>query len=159
MNARVIDTMSLPPYDSLERLMLNLKLQYLGHLMWRPDSLEKTLMLGKIEGKRKRGAAEDEMVDGIIHSMDINLSKLQETVEDRVPWHTVVHGVTKRWTQLSNWTTIETILGTHFKCKITKKSTKYKNVALNRPQKDTQYESWNKKAKCYLVWPQLGMCI
>ena len=82
--------------------MLKLKLQYFGHLMQRADSLEKTLMLGKIEGKRRRRVTEDEVVDGITDSMHMSLSKLQETVKDRETWRAAVHGVAKSQTQLSN---------------------------------------------------------
>jgi len=77
---------------SLEGLMLKLKLQYFGHLMWRTDSLEKTLMLEKIEGKRRRGRQRIRWLDSIINSMDMSLSKLREIVKDREAWHTVVHG-------------------------------------------------------------------
>ena len=102
------------PWCSLEGLMLKWKLQYSGHLMQRADSFEKTLMLGKIEGRRRRGRQRIKWLDGITDSMDTGLGRLWQLVIDREAWHTAVHGVTKSGAQLSNGTELNNIYA--YKC-------------------------------------------
>ena len=106
-------------FVSLEGLMLKLKLQYFGHLMRRADSLEKTLMLGKIEGRRRRGWQRMRWLDGIPDSMDMVLHGLWELVMDREAWRVVVHGVAKRWTRLSDWTELKSTWMNRFPLKPT----------------------------------------
>ena len=101
------------PGCSLEGLMLRLKLQYFGHLMWRVDSLEKTLMLGGIGGKRSRGRQRMRWLDGITDLMDIGFSELRELVIDREAWGSGIHTVAKSWTRLSNWTELNWNMRVH----------------------------------------------
>ena len=101
-NQSILEEIS--PGCSLEELMLKLKLQYFGHLMQRADSFERTLMLGKIEGRRRRGQQRMGWLDGITDSMDMGLGRFQQLVMHREPWHAAVHGVTRSRTWLSDWT-------------------------------------------------------
>ena len=102
---KLVNSKGNQPWIFIERLMLKMKFQYFFHLMWRVDSLEKILMLGKIEGRRRRGWQRARQLEGTIDSMDINLSKLWKRVKAREAWSSAVHGIAKSWKRLNDWTT------------------------------------------------------
>ena len=127
------------PEYSLEGLMLKLKFQYFGHLMWKTDSLEKTLMLGEIEGRRRRGQQRMRWLDGMTYSMDLSLSKLRELVMDRETWCAAVHGIAKSQTGLSDWT------------ELNQSSFCPKLIKLSSWDRDTR--TWGKFFKISTIWP------